>query len=163
MTYQAQTDGVSGRGRETEVIAKVVPCIHNITDRIAITNSPTANNPEALRRAGFSPEAILCLDAHSQARYGTDGRTVVKLVDGANDTVVFARAATTLETLLQKHGRVLVHCHAGRSRSIAVVAAHLCTTMGLSVAAALALVSARRPCASVMPGLIANLHTFHSH
>lgn len=42
-------------------------------------------------------------------------------------------------------GCVLVHCGAGKSRSVAVVVAYLCRYAGMSYAEALALVKARRP------------------
>lgn len=42
-------------------------------------------------------------------------------------------------------GCVLVHCGAGRSRSVAVVVAYLCRFAGMSYSEALAFVKARRP------------------
>jgi hypothetical protein len=42
-------------------------------------------------------------------------------------------------------GCVLVHCGAGKSRSVAVVVAYLCRYAGMSYTEALALVKARRP------------------
>ena len=44
-----------------------------------------------------------------------------------------------------KLGCVLVHCGAGRSRSVAVVVAYLCRYAGMSYSEALSLVKARRP------------------
>lgn len=44
-----------------------------------------------------------------------------------------------------RRGCVLVHCGAGKSRSVAVVVAYLCRYAGMSYAEALALVKARRP------------------
>ena len=49
---------------------------------------------------------------------------------------------------IQRHlqnGCVLVHCGAGKSRSVAVVVAYLCRYAGMSYTEALALVKARRP------------------
>lgn len=43
------------------------------------------------------------------------------------------------------HGCVLVHCGAGKSRSVAVVVAYLCRYAGMSYVEALALVKERRP------------------
>ncbi len=145
---------------EAELLAGVVPLIHAITERISITNVVTANDTVSLCAAGFTPDCILCLDRTSQSRYAADGRKVIALVDGKNEPDVFARAVAMLDDLLRSHERVLVHCHAGRSRSIVVVAAHLAKAQAMSPGEALAYVSARRPCASVMPGLIENLHRY---
>lgn len=44
-----------------------------------------------------------------------------------------------------RRGCVLVHCGAGKSRSVAVVVAYLCRYMGMGLSEALAFVAARRP------------------
>ena len=50
----------------------------------------------------------------------------IPLIDGAgNDPGAFQRAVSILKTLVTDHSPVLVHCHAGRSRSPLVVAQHL--------------------------------------
>ena len=46
--------------------------------------------------------------------------------------------------MVASHGRVLVHCRAGRSHSVAVVAGHLVVTEGTSTTDALSRVSALR-------------------
>jgi len=145
---------------EFEELSRVVPLVHAVTSRIAITNITSSNNPEVLRAEGFTPESILCLSPESQKRFGSDGREMVALVDGANDDTTFARAVNTLQRMLEMHPRVLVHCHAGRSRSVAVVAAYMTHHTGISPEAALAYCISRRPCASVMPGLVHNLRVF---
>lgn len=50
-----------------------------------------------------------------------------------------------------RRGCVLVHCGAGKSRSVAVVAAYLCRYMGMSLSEALAFVTARRSGACPAP------------
>jgi protein-tyrosine phosphatase len=54
---------------------------------------------------------------------------------------------------MQRHGRVVVHCRAGRSRSIAVVAAYLTRLFGIGADEALDLITSKRPSA-VAPELI---------
>jgi len=53
-----------------------------------------------------------------------------------------------------RRGCVLVHCGAGKSRSVAVVIAYLCRYAGMSLTEALAFVSARRPGACPAPCFI---------
>jgi len=148
------------QGDDLERLARVIPAIHEIVAGLYITNGPTAHNAAALAGLGISPEAVLCLDKRSHARYDDDGRVCVDLVDGENPDYLFAAAVHQLTALQARHDRVLVHCHAGRSRSIAVVAAYLLHVQPLSPGEALALVSRKRPCASVMPGLITNLERY---
>ena len=53
-------------------------------------------------------------------------RHKVGLFDGpGNDPMTFAAAIILLESLMKQNKRVLVHCHAGQSRSVMVVAAWL--------------------------------------
>lgn len=64
-----------------------------------------------------------------------------------------------MEQLVAQHGRVVVHCRAGRSRSIAVVAAYLKKARGLEAVEALAAVRALRESA-VAPELIELVERF---
>ena len=50
-----------------------------------------------------------------------------------------------------RRGCVLVHCGAGKSRSVAVVVAYLCRYMGMGLSEALAFIAARRPGACPAP------------
>lgn len=54
-----------------------------------------------------------------------------------------------------RRGCVLVHCGAGKSRSVVVVVAYLCRYAGMSYAEALALVKARRPGAAPCDAFVA--------
>ncbi len=78
---------------------------------------------------------------------GVECIEVVHLADGPNDIVIFRRAVSALESLLQKYQRVVVHCRAGRSRSIAVVATHLKKAQGFDATDALEFVKSKRPSA----------------
>ena len=78
---------------------------------------------------------------------------VVHLVDGANEMVVFREAVALLEELIAAHGRVVVHCRAGLSRSPAVVAAYLKNAQNLEAKEALAFVKARRE-STIVPELV---------
>jgi protein-tyrosine phosphatase len=117
-----------------------------ITGQIAITNFFSAH--QSAVTAEHKIDAILCLDRELQGE-PAEGRgirsiEVVNLLDGPNDMAVFRRAVSALESLLESHKRVLVHCRAGRSRSIAVVAAYLKKSQGLDSQVALDFVQAKR-------------------
>lgn len=66
------------------------------------------------------------------------------LEDYLDDTTAFIAAHI-------RHGCVLVHCGAGKSRSVAVVVAYLCRYAGMGLSEALAFVAARRPGACPAP------------
>ncbi|MCO5554690.1 hypothetical protein L7F22_008223 [Adiantum nelumboides] len=60
----------------------------------------------------------------------------------------------------QSGGAVLVHCFAGRSRSVTVVVAYLMKTYGMNFSEALDLVRTKRPQAAPNPGFILQLKKF---
>ncbi|HTU25722.1 MAG TPA: dual specificity protein phosphatase [Pirellulales bacterium] len=126
-----------------------------INGEIAITNFFSAHQRELLSQNKV--EAVLCLDQELRGdAAGVRGLRrieVVHLVDGPNDLALFKRAVAALESLLKDHRRVVVHCRAGRSRSIAVVAAYLKKSMGLEADDALEFVKSKRPSA-IAPELI---------
>ena len=88
----------------------------------------------------------------------------VHLVDGPNEKLVFERAVKALEELVGQYERVVVHCRAGRSRSVAVVAAYLRRTMNIQADAVLALVTAKRKTAIApkLARLVEGLHAVSS-
>ncbi|KAI5065217.1 hypothetical protein GOP47_0019912 [Adiantum capillus-veneris] len=57
----------------------------------------------------------------------------------------------------QSGGSVLVHCFAGKSRSVTVVVAYLMKTYGMNFTEALDLVRSKRPQAAPNPGFILQL------
>lgn len=71
-----------------------------------------------------------------------------------NDLDTFLDDATSFIAAHIRRGCVLVHCGAGKSRSVAVVIAYLCRYAGMSLTEALAFVSARRPSACPAPCFI---------
>ena len=71
-----------------------------------------------------------------------------------NDLDTFLDDATSFIAAHLRRGCVLVHCGAGKSRSVAVVIAYLCRYAGMSLTEALAFVSARRKGACPAPCFI---------
>src|SRR5262245_40425144 len=126
-----------------------------ITDQVAITNFPSAHDGELLAKHGVT--AVLCLDRELEGgpsdERGIACVSVLHLVDGKNEMARFREAVDALAFLVQRHGRVVVHCRAGRSRSIAVVAGYLRKALGVEADQALGIVRSKRESA-VAPELI---------
>ncbi len=123
-----------------------------ITDSIWIGNYLDAADREAREREGI--RAILCLDGcmagKDAADVGTERLEVVELIDGAgNPPEKFLRAVRLLKELISKHSRVLVHCHAGQSRSAAVVCKYFMQYEGNSLAEAMKRITSKRKVAIV--------------
>ena len=133
-------------------------------ERIAWTGLPRtsrsatyleAQDPTLLREAGIVSVVSLGPHAHG-GRCGTAGASKCRggaLEDGpGNDPRLFLQAVEALERLVCKSRPVLVQCHAGRSRSVVVVAGYLMRSLGIEAGEALDRVAAKRPVA-VTPGL----------
>jgi len=79
---------------------------------------------------------------------------VVELIDGpGNDVALFRRAVSVLAELTKETPPVLVHCHAGRSRSPAVVAGYLMKSLRIDASQALEIVVQKRE-TYIAPALI---------
>ena len=119
----------------------------SITDRIWIGNYLDARDPVAQRKAGI--RSILCLDGCMTGtkpdELGVERIEVVELIDGAgNPPETFLRAVRLLRELSRKHAPVLVHCHAGQSRSAAVVCKFFMQEEGNSLADAMRRITSKR-------------------
>jgi dual specificity phosphatase 12 len=125
-----------------------------ITDAIWIGNYLDAGDRDALRTAGI--KSILCLDGCMNGKEippELDRVEVVELIDGAgNSPEKFLRAVRLLKELSTSHGPVLVHCHAGQSRSAAVVCKHLMQEKGKTLAEAMKELTSKRK-VSIVAGL----------
>ncbi len=119
----------------------------SITDRIWIGNYLDATDRRALADVGM--RSVLCLDGcmanvNSQ-ELGVERVEVVELIDGAgNPPERFLRAVRLLRDLAGAHAPVLVHCHAGQSRSAAVVCKFFMQEEGNSLAEAMRRITSKR-------------------
>ena len=119
-----------------------------ITETIAIGNFVDAENRAAREAAGI--RSILCLNGHfydcKPADCGVEGLTCFNFKDGpGNDPWLFDRAVKIVGEYALKHPKLLVHCHAGRSRSVMVVASHLMRQNSWDLRHALAFIHSKRP------------------
>jgi len=118
-----------------------------ITDSIAIGNFIDASNVENLRENGI--RSIVSLDGKLLTEHaihlGVAEIASYHLIDGAgNDLRRFRSAIDSLGRLLLTQSPVLVHCHAGRSRSVAVVAGYLMGIHQFGARDAIAMIHAKR-------------------
>lgn len=124
----------------------------SITERIWIGNSLDASDRVALAKAGI--RSVLCLDGCMAGRMpqelGIERLQVVELIDGAgNPPERFLRAVRMLRDLAFMHAPVLVHCHAGQSRSAAVVCKFFMQEEGNSLAEAMRRITCKRKVAII--------------
>jgi len=125
-----------------------------ITDTIWIGNYLDAADREGLRVAGI--KSILCLDgcmAGKRAAPDIERVEVVELIDGAgNPRERFLRAVDLLKELSVSHAPVLVQCHAGQSRSAAVVCKYFMRENGEGLGEAMKRITSKRKL-SIVAGL----------
>jgi len=118
-----------------------------ITDNLAIGNYLDAQNGELHERESI--RSLVCLDGKLRGvapeTLRMDALEAFDLKDGpGNNPDLFKRIVETIGRLSRKHPRLLVQCHAGRSRSVIAVTAHLMRTQSLSREDALSFVASKR-------------------
>ena len=92
-----------------------------ITEQVAIGDSMDARRADNHRF-----DAVLCVAIDFDWQDGFKWRHKIGLLDGAgNNPLTFFAATLLLESLVRSGKKVLVHCGAGMSRSVMVVAAWL--------------------------------------
>jgi len=126
-----------------------------ITDNIAIGNYLDAEDSELRRASGI--RSMICLNGRLRGvrpeDLDLDALENYDLKDGpGNDPTIFQRAVESVSGFSSRYAKLLVQCHAGRSRSVVVVAAHLMLVHRWSAKDALAYVASKRE-SSVTAGL----------
>jgi protein-tyrosine phosphatase len=131
-----------------------------ITDAVAIGNYLEAQDAALLKQSGIRSVVSLdgTLSTKHAAELGLAEVAAYRLIDGAgNDLRVLGFAIDDLLRMARTRPSVLVHCHAGRSRSAVVVAGYLMRLHGIDPAEAIAAVAAKREI-NVTPVLVELLH-----
>jgi protein tyrosine phosphatase (PTP) superfamily phosphohydrolase (DUF442 family) len=126
-----------------------------ITDTVAIGNRIDAHDPTLRAQHGFL--GLISLDGsmtnEKALALGYDDWVCASMVDGhGNDIESFRKLVQDLIDMAEGSPPVLVHCHAGRSRSVTVVAGYLVKTRGWTAQAAYDFISSKRDTA-VQDGL----------
>lgn len=131
------------------------PMVSFITPDVAIGTSLDAEDKAVIAGHGF--RSILCLNGHfygsEPVACGVEALKVYDFIDGpGNDPWLVRQAVLTLEKFVKQSPKVLVHCRAGRSRSVVIVAAWMMRTAKLSPEDALDFIAKRREIA-LTPGI----------
>ena len=118
-----------------------------ITDNIAIGNFVDAADQRMREANGI--RSMICLNNKQRGavagQLGLDALANYDFIDGAgNSPDLFQRAVLKVAEFSERHPRLLVQCHAGRSRSVIIVAGHLMRMNGWSPKQALDYVTSRR-------------------
>lgn len=124
-----------------------IPLLNQVYDGLWIGNIGAARDDAILHRCGITQTLNLAVNADTPPLTLRDGTVVrrakIGLIDGTGNTLSHMIAAImAVEGMLQqvapgkptypdhREGGLLVHCRAGRSRSVSVVAAHLVLSQG---------------------------------
>ena len=126
-----------------------------ITDNIAIGNYLDAQDLELHKAEAI--RSLVCLDGKLRGTepqvLHLDALQAFDLKDGpGNNPDLFKRAVETIGRFARLHPKLLVQCHAGRSRSVIAVAAHLIHTQEFTTNQALTLIKSKREIA-LTPGI----------
>lgn len=118
-----------------------------ITDNIAIGNRIEAHDEVFRAQNGF--HSLISLDGSMTDKkaltIGYDDWLCVSMIDGpGNDVILCRKVVHLLIGMAEESPPVLVHCHAGRSRSVTVVAGYLVLTKGWSTQVAYGFIAAKR-------------------
>jgi len=106
-----------------------------ITESIAIGNYLDAQDEELRRSQGI--RSMICLNGRltgvKASELGLDALQNYSFHDGpGNDPAIFQRAVEAVGWFAKSYPKLLVQCHAGRSRSVVLVTAHLMLAEGWS-------------------------------
>ena len=112
-----------------------------ITDYIAI-----GNYLDARQVTKEKVDAILCLKPNCCSEKSSIFEIAsIPLKDGAgNDPRDIEEAVAFIDAIVSEKERILVHCHAGRSRSVGIVARYFMQVCGMSKEEALSLIKSKR-------------------
>jgi len=129
-----------------------------ITDQIYIGTYSSAQMLDFTNRVGITHVLNCTPDEHA----GLKGFNVrqLNINDGFEIPAEAIRfALVSIATAIHNHGRILVHCHAGVSRSVSIVCAHLMYA-GFSWDEAVDFVRSRRPQAFPHPNIERSIKNF---
>ncbi|GJP45254.1 hypothetical protein CLOM_g4665 [Closterium sp. NIES-68] len=127
----------------------------------AVTNATAGGNPQAVET---NPGGIECDNVRRDCdEHGRQCLTVDLLdMDDADLLAALPSCLAFVEESVGRGEKVLVHCHAGVSRSAAVVTAYLMKLHRSTTEDALRLLQSKHPLASPNNGFLHQLRMFHS-
>ncbi|XP_057421881.1 dual specificity protein phosphatase 1-like isoform X2 [Lotus japonicus] len=135
------------------------PC--KIHEGLFLGSIGTANNKDALKKVNVTH----VLTVAGKLAPPHPGDFVYKTIDVADREDVnlkkyFHKCFDFINEAKSQGGAVLVHCYAGRSRSVTIIVAYLMKTLGMSLSEALKHVKSKRPQAAPNSGFMRQLEDF---
>ncbi|XP_058759727.1 dual specificity protein phosphatase 1 isoform X2 [Vicia villosa] len=136
-----------------------IPC--EIDEGLFLGSIGSARNKVALKNVNVT-HILTVAGKHAPAH---PGDFVYKVIDAADkeDTNLkqyFNECFEFIDEAKKNGGYVLVHCFAGRSRSVTIIVAYLMKTRGMSLSEALQHVKNKRPKAAPNRGFVRQLEEF---
>jgi protein-tyrosine phosphatase len=129
-----------------------------ITDQIYIGTYHAAQMLDFTNRVGITHILNCTPDAHAGLKKFNVRQ--LNIMDGYETPAESIRfALMTIASAIHNHGRILVHCHAGISRSVSIVCAHFMYA-GFSWDEAMDFVRSRRPQAFPHPNIERSIKHF---
>ena len=135
--------------------------IGRVTDRLYVSSQDVADDVELLRQHQIS--SILKVTASpTTLRHDHIDYLELAVLDLPEEPLAdhLPQCFRFIERAVEGDGRVLVHCNAGVSRSVAVVVAYLMPSRRLTYAQALAAVQRVRPTAKPNAGFVKQLQSY---
>ena len=134
-------------------------CIYKIDDRVYLGSLSAALDRSELEKHGITH--IVCVARGIRSAYSDHfAYKQVHILDSASESLLDHLPdclGWMAEALEQPENKILVHCFAGRSRSVAVVVAYLMLWHGVTLRAALLHVRGIRPVANPNPHFVSHL------
>lgn len=132
--------------------------MHKITDKIFLGDSAAAGDLDYLQEIGIDGVLNVAFDLDMRENYYYRGIRAHKvgLIDGPGNKIGdYYAAVLKLDSLLKTQNQVLVHCHAGVSRSPFIVSLYLLATKQVEgdLWHAINFVASKRPCVDPAGGL----------
>jgi protein-tyrosine phosphatase len=137
--------------------------MHFVDGQVAVGGYLAAADPDVIRRGKFTRIVKMIADDPTYPGGYHRHAGVKYFVAAAEDTPTYdirldvVKAVKFIQDGVKNGERVLVHCHAGVSRSVTVVLAYLMISRDCNLSTALKVVTSARPIARPNPGFMAHL------
>lgn len=146
-----------------DAVEKAFRSTARVDENVHIGGYLAAADPAHVRRQGYTHILKLFPDDKTYAGGYHRHPDVEYLVVGADDVPDypldqhFAECLRFIQKAIREKGVILVHCHAGVSRSATIVLLHLMINSGLTLDEGWAILKKARPIANPNPGFRAHL------
>jgi hypothetical protein len=120
---------------------------NEIINGLYLGNINSAYDIDTLKKLGIT--SIISVLAGFNPPYVNEfNYLVINALDNDTTDLInqFESTNTFIDDVFEKNEKILVHCHYGKSRSVAIIAAYLIKTFGISIPTSLDLIKSKRGC-----------------